>query len=266
MNAFAPVDVFPEVEAQRSVSSFASLQTKHWFHKLWFVYVAFFSRCSHGLHIKTTLNNKTSKQRHAVFHYCLVWCLFPLLYNKRMRMKSAIFDSFFFICAGPPIRPIVYVNVLSGLSGPFITLLCVDANEASGHGNPVFPKGQQPLAADDFVNLRFINKQKLMCLWPENLKVMRPTLAIWQARSRSVRATVGVIRSGAMDSKPAWGCSSVLVTKLASLVTVQMTGALVKDSSPPVESQVSSQIGYWPLEHLWSWGGRVGEAEDEDGP
>lgn len=174
--------------------------------------------------------------------------------------------SHLLIRAGPPVGLTVYVNVLSGLSGPFITLLCVDANEASGHGNPAFPKGQQALAAGDCVNLSFINKQKLMCLWPENLQVMRPTLELWQGRSRSVRATVGVIRSGGVDSKPAWGCSSVLVAKLASLVTVQMTGALVKDSLPPVESQVSSQIGYWPLEHLWSWGGRVGEAKDEDRP
>lgn len=81
-------------------------------------------------------------------------------------------------CFEPPIIPNVYVNVSSGLSGSFITHLCVDANEASGHWNPVFSKTQQALAAGHCVNLSFINKQKLMCLWPENLRVMRPTLEI----------------------------------------------------------------------------------------
>lgn len=81
-------------------------------------------------------------------------------------------------------------------------------------------------------------------------------------RSKSLEATVAVsiISSGATDPKPAWGYSSVLVTETASLVTVQMTGALVKDISPPVESQVSSQIGCWPPGCLWSWrGGEVRE-------
>lgn len=107
------------------------------------------------------------------------------------------------------------------------------------------------------MNLSFINKQKLTCRRPENLRVVRPALETCQGRSCRVRSTVGVISSGATDPKPAWGCSSVLVTGLTSLVTVQMTGALVKDISPPVESQVSSQIGCWPPESRWSWGGRV---------
>lgn len=44
-----------------------------------------------------------------------------------------------------------------------------------------------------------------------------------------------------------------------------MTGALVKDISPPVESQVSLQIGCWPPESLGPEGGgkRWGQAESE---
>lgn len=122
----------------------------------------------------------------------------------------------------------------------------------------MFLKSQQLVAAGDCMKLSFINKQKLTCLWPENLQVMRPTLETCQGRSRRVIATVGVISGEAVDPKPARGGSSVLVTELASLVTVQMTAALVKDISPPVESQVSSQIGCWPPECLWSWEGRVG--------
>lgn len=42
-----------------------------------------------------------------------------------------------------------------------------------------------------------------------------------------------------MDPKPPQGCSSVLVTKLASLLTLQMTGAVVKDISPPAVAKCS---------------------------
>ena len=111
------------------------------------------------------------------------------------------------------------------------------------HQRPWEPSVFKESATICCMKLSFINIQKLPCLWPENLKVMRTTIETYQCRSRSVRAAVGVISSGAMDPTPAWGSSSVLVTKLVSLVTVQMTGALVKDISPPVESQVSSQIG-----------------------
>ena len=68
--------------------------------------------------------------------------------------------SHLLICAVLPIGPTVHVNVLSGLLGPFINLLCADANEASGHGNPVFLKNQQLLAASDCMNLSFIKKTK----------------------------------------------------------------------------------------------------------
>lgn len=166
------------------------------------------------------------------------------------------------ICAAVPIGPTVCVNVLSALLGPFIFLLCVDANEASGHGNPMFLKSQHLFAVGDCTNLCFINRQKL----PESLQVIRPSLEICRGRSLGVTATVGVISSGVTDPKPAWGCSSVLVKKMASLVSVQMTEALVKDISPPVESQVSSQLDCWPPECLWSRGGGTGVAEDEDRP
>lgn len=60
----------------------------------------------------------------------------------------------------------------------------------------MFLKSQQLLAAGDCMNLSFINKQKLTCMWPENLQVMRTTLETCRGRSWRVRATVGVISSG----------------------------------------------------------------------
>lgn len=69
--------------------------------------------------------------------------------------------SHLLICAAPPVGPTVNVKVLSGLQGPFNTLLCEDASETSSCEN-VFLKSQQILAAGDGMNLSFINKQKLM--------------------------------------------------------------------------------------------------------
>lgn len=94
------------------------------------------------------------------------------------------------ISPASPIWPTVYVNVPSGLSGPFILCLCIDANETSGYGNAVFLKSQQLFGVGDVMNLSFINKQKLMCSWPEKLQVIRPSLevraGVWESQPQLV--------------------------------------------------------------------------------
>lgn len=110
----------------------------------------------------------------------------PGPYWEITRMKFASQKlSHLLICAAHPVRPTVHVNVSSGLQAPFISRLCVDAYEASSHGNIVFLKSQQYPAAGDCMDLSFINKQNLTCIWPENRRVMRPALETCRGRSWS---------------------------------------------------------------------------------
>lgn len=140
MNVSAPTDLMPEVEHDRFVSSFAPQV------------VIFFQHPS-ATQPKNTLNNETSTWLHVVFinvvllllfwvcgfcqsSYCAV---FPL-YSKitRKTFASHKLRSHLLIHHAVPIRLTVYVNVLLALLGPFITSLCLDANEVSNHRNPVF--------------------------------------------------------------------------------------------------------------------------------
>lgn len=139
MNVSAPTDLMPEVEQDRFVSSFAPQV------------VIFFQHPS-ATQPENTLNNETSTWLHVVF-INVVSCLggagggcqssycaaFPL-YSKitRKTFASHKLRSHLLIHHAVPIRLTVYVNVLSALLGPFITSLCLDANEVSNHGNPVF--------------------------------------------------------------------------------------------------------------------------------
>lgn len=64
------------------------------------------------------------------------------------------------MCAAPPVGPSSSrINVLSGLKAPFITWLCVDASEASSHGELEVFKGQKLQANGDCMNLCLSNKE-----------------------------------------------------------------------------------------------------------
>lgn len=125
-------------------------------------------------------------------------------------------------------------------------------------GTQCFWRASSDLFLVECVNLSFINKQKPSRSRPENRRVMSATLETCHGESwrHSEPQLVSLAVKRWTPNEPG-GCSSVLVTKPASLVTVQLTRALVRDISPPVESQVSSQIGCWPPELLRSWGGRI---------
>lgn len=214
--------------------------------------LSFFSPSVHQLHNTNTLNNEASTWRYVVL-VIFVFFFFrahhvlpcPLYWEITRKTFASHRLSHLLIYHVAPIRLTVYVNVLSALLGPIHhPPLCACQWGIKAMGTQRFYRSRSYLLLVTAQKLSFNNKQILMRLWPQNLKVRQPPPP--------------PLVSLAVEPKPARGCSSVLVTEMASLVTVQMTGALVKDISPPVKSQVSSQIGCWPPERLRSGGRRVG--------